>query len=283
MRYLLGFLLLSNRDSFSQNTILWRISDSTTHHVSYLVGTFHQFGSSFVDSFPQIATQLRRSELAIFESVDNEKTAIQLINQRPDNPKTVRLLNKRKFRSLRALTQRWRVSPYKLTPTEINLKLQQSLNQVICQTAKPSDAFDHFDNYLIHQARQGGVEVMGLESDSLQMAYLSQFAATEFDSESIQLMLKWTEILVKKDRNAYDCGYADSYRKLEIDYQLGDPCDESDEMIGPRNAKWLPLLVDKLKSHSCFVAVGLLHLCYQCGLIVQMRKAGFVVEEVALK
>ncbi|QAA80835.1 hypothetical protein EI546_03415 [Aequorivita sp. H23M31] len=33
---------------------------------------------------------------------------------------------------------------------------------------------------------------------------------------------------------------------------------------------------------NCFIAVGLLHLYGQCGLIVQLRERGYVVEHISL-
>ena len=42
----------------SQNTILWKVNDTVNNKSSYIVGTFHQFGNSFVDSIPEIKQSL---------------------------------------------------------------------------------------------------------------------------------------------------------------------------------------------------------------------------------
>ena len=47
-------ILLSVNMVNSQNTILWSISKPDSNKTSYLFGTFHQMGNSFVDNKPKI-------------------------------------------------------------------------------------------------------------------------------------------------------------------------------------------------------------------------------------
>ena len=70
-------LLTITQISFGQNTILWKITDTINNRTSIILGTFHQFGNSFVDSIPEIKENLYNSELAIFESIDNKDGKFQ--------------------------------------------------------------------------------------------------------------------------------------------------------------------------------------------------------------
>ena len=45
------FFLLINSPLFSQHTILWKITKDGSEQQSYLLGTYHQLGSHFLDSF----------------------------------------------------------------------------------------------------------------------------------------------------------------------------------------------------------------------------------------
>jgi len=47
-----------------------------------------------------------------------------------------------------------------------------------------------------------------------------------------------------------------------------------------RNNQWIKQLPALMKSQSCFVAVGCMHLIGDSGLITQFRKAGYKVEVV---
>ncbi len=53
-----------------------------------------------------------------------------------------------------------------------------------------------------------------------------------------------------------------------------------DEFIVQRNKNWLPIIIDKSKSKSCFVAVGAGHLGGKDGLISLFQKAGFIVSPI---
>ena len=53
-----------------------------------------------------------------------------------------------------------------------------------------------------------------------------------------------------------------------------------DEFIVQRNKKWLPIIVDKSKSKSCFIAVGAGHLGGKDGLISLLHQAGFIVSPI---
>lgn len=53
-----------------------------------------------------------------------------------------------------------------------------------------------------------------------------------------------------------------------------------DDLIGKRNNKWLPKIIEKSKNKSCFVAVGAGHLGGKDGLISLFQQAGFIVSPI---
>lgn len=65
--------ILMNSTLFSQHTILWKITKDGSEQQSYLLGTYHQLGAHFLDSFPLIKTKLLETDLAIFESLQLTK------------------------------------------------------------------------------------------------------------------------------------------------------------------------------------------------------------------
>jgi uncharacterized protein YbaP (TraB family) len=75
--------------------------------------------------------------------------------------------------------------------------------------------------------------------------------------------------------------------KKFLDEILQDLLNESDEasafldeFIVQRNKKWLPIIIDKSKNKSCFVAVGSGHLGGKDGLISLFQQAGFIVSPI---
>lgn len=69
---LVYYLLVVHQNVLAQNTILWSVK-SYTGKESYLLGTYHQMGNSFIDSLPEIKNALINSEVAIFESTNQKK------------------------------------------------------------------------------------------------------------------------------------------------------------------------------------------------------------------
>jgi uncharacterized protein YbaP (TraB family) len=265
-----------------QKTILWSVTDTTNHKTSYLLGTFHQLGNSFVDSIPEIERKLKSSEFAIFESIGNENVITDIINAREDNKETMKFIANPDFSNLKELSKSWKVRINKLTSAEIILKLQQSLPIILCGNVKETDRFSHFDNYLIYKAKQNNIPVYGLETDSIQLRLINQDSKSKYNKKEKQKILALSKILIEKDKEKYNCDFAEKYKKFDIDYRLATKCDE-DILLKQRNERWVPIIVEKLKNHNCFIAVGLFHLYNDCGLIAQLKNKGFLVEPILLK
>ena len=85
-----------------------------------------------------------------------------------------------------------------------------------------------------------------------------------------------------RTRNAYECSETDWYSQMEIDYQLNKPCRNA-LVLTDRNNKWMADIKEKLKSNSCFIAVGLSHLMYECGLLNQLKKLGYTINPIEVK
>src|SRR5690606_11560910 len=162
------FFLILSQGIHGQNTILWKVTDTLNDKTSFVVGTFHQFGNSFVDSLPQIKEAIQNSELAVFESIDKVEDTRQMIQKRERSLEIEKRLKKKDLDKLKALTKDWKVDLYRLSPLEIRWKLQQEYQKIKFKTVKGTDTFKHFDNYLQHLANENGIPLLGLETDSLQ-------------------------------------------------------------------------------------------------------------------
>ena len=78
------------------------------------------------------------------------------------------------------------------------------------------------------------------------------------------------------------CGEVERYALLEWDLRLSAPCTNT-LMLTDRNARWMERIEGPVRDRNCFIAVGLSHLMYDCGLIVQLRARGYRVEPVPLR
>ncbi|OBX22350.1 MULTISPECIES: TraB/GumN family protein [Bizionia] len=279
---LIIFLFLISFSASAQNTILWKVSDTINQKTSYIVGTFHQFGNSFVDSIPQLQQALLGSELAIFESVNNTESAQNIINSRQATNAIETGLKKRDLQKLKTITGNWKVDLHKLKPLELRWKLQQESQKVICETVKPTDTWDHFDNYLIHIAKTNTIPVLGLETDSLQLEFITKENKDPNWKQERKNISKLIEQLTTNKPNMDYCVFANKYRNFELDYKFEDSCPEN-ILIKQRNSDWLQVIPDLLKTKNTFIAVGYAHLRNSCGLLEQLKQNGFLIEPVLLK
>jgi len=86
----------------------------------------------------------------------------------------------------------------------------------------------------------------------------------------------------RDDFNKNECNRAIKYRNYDLDYKLNQEC-KTDVLLKERNGNWMNILPQLLKENNCFIAVGLNHLYNKCGLLVQLKEQGFLIEPIELK
>ncbi|MCR9228359.1 MAG: TraB/GumN family protein [Flavobacteriaceae bacterium] len=275
-------LLIISQSAIGQNTILWKVTDSINHKTSFILGTFHQFGNSFVDSLPEIKESLLESELAIFESISNPENTRKLINGRKKSDELGKSIRKREFQKLKEISEDWKVDINKLKPIELRWKLQQEFQKIKCKTVLPEDQWDHFDNYLIHIAKENDIEVYGLETDNEQLnAIEKQYDSPDWESEK-SIIKFWIKKLSSKQLADGDCSFTNKYRAFDLDYNFSEDC-PNDILIKQRNEQWMNVIPNLIKAKNCFIAVGYRHLMNNCGLIMTLKENGLIVEPINLK
>jgi len=276
------FILFISGICSGQNTILWKVSDTISGKNSFLVGTFHQFGNSFVDSIPELKDALLESELAVFESIDDFEKTRKMVNSRITSNEIEKKLKRKDFEKLKQISKNWKVDLYKLRPIELRWKLQQEFQKIKCKTVLPTDKWNHFDNYLTHIAKENEIELVGLENDSLQLSLIEkEYGFPEWKKEK-KIISFWIEKLTTEELAKGDCSFTNKYRVFDLDYQLTENC-PTDILIKQRNEDWMKIIPGLLSNKKCFVAVGYAHLQNKCGLIEKLRAGGFLVEPINIK
>jgi len=280
-RLSLLILLAISNIAMSQNTILWKVSDSLNIKTSYIVGTLHQMGNSFIDSIPEIKQYLYDSEIAIFESIDSVDKIIKSINNREISLTIRKVLKKNDYSRLLELSGNWNVDIHKLTPLELRWKLEQEFVKIKCETVRANDQWDHFDYYLQHLAKANGLEIIGLETNKEQLDFIKKensYPNWTDERKDIRYLIGQ---FYRTDYNKNKCDLVEKYRHFQLDYKLETPCSES-ILIKSRNKKWMTILPELLNENNCFVAVGFLHLYYKCGILEQLKSIGFNIEPIQL-
>lgn len=284
MKKHLLLLLLFPILGFCQNTILWEIKSPSGEQTSYMLGTYHQMGNSFVDSLPIIKEKMLKSDLAIFESIEDDEIGFEIVNARQQSFELNKHFKKKELEYLKQIAKNWRIDLYKYQPTELLMKLQQVFYTTNCGNVKETDTWDHFDNYLINIAKQNNKPLMGFETISEQIEFIERDAKNPKWKQVQKPIKYWLKHLknpnlVEDDDN---CKFTNYYKNFALDYRFDHPCDPENVLVTERNNNWMKQLPNLLQTKNCFIAVGLLHLANNCGLLQQLKNQGFTITPVSM-
>ncbi|MDR6546489.1 uncharacterized protein YbaP (TraB family) [Chryseobacterium rhizosphaerae] len=282
--FLLLLLVLFNIQYLcAQKTILWKVEKEGTGKVSYLLGTMHQVGNSFIDERPKVKELLLQSKIAVFESVEDKKTTIiDVMNERSEDFSYRSILDKKDVQFLETAASGWTVPISKLSPAELAVKLEQQYVLDVCETAKTTDSWKHLDDYLLSLAKKGGIKAEGLETNSDQFNAINSQRDFNWENAKEAVSARIANLREKKNRNQI-CRISKTYLgDMNFDYQFGVKCAGNDAMVINRNKTWLPKINAVLENGNAFIAVGLMHLFGDCGLISELRKQGYTVTAVPI-
>lgn len=136
------------------------------------------------------------------------------------------------------------------------------------------------DLALMKFADEKGIVKSELETVAFQLEFLNDLP----DSVMAEMIL--SAMRQSKDTDQLQAKLLHLYQIQDIE-GLANLLNESDEtsaflddLIGKRNNKWLPKIIEKSKNKSCFVAVGAGHLGGKDGLISLFQQAGFIVSPI---
>lgn len=271
----------SKKDTDSINTVLFKVTSSNNNHVSYLFGTHHAFGKVFFDSLTKAKQALASSDILIKENLNIPgETAEDIINRRTEITQWKKYLSKEELSYIKNLFATSPTDYNKMTPTEMYVFLNRHFKQQVCLNKNADDTSLSLDDYIATKAVGQNIELYGLETTEEQINLINK------DVEGMPRKThkrRLSNIIEKiKTKNVNDCEETKWYSQMAIDYQINVPCRNS-LILTDRNNRWIKKISDLLEEKNCFIAVGLSHLMYECGLINQLTELGYTITPIELK
>lgn len=269
----------------AQKTIFWEVKDTVHNRTSYLLGTMHVIGASFIDSFVPVQAALKNSDIAIFEKIDEGDNFRNIIETRAKSDSLRIILTKKEYNYLKSLDIKWTddyLAKHKVMELQYRLIFKASIK--VCGAYSKNDAPILLDDHLERIARSSNITLMGLETTEEQIEVMAMdpkagkksWASEKNDIKGLLKHMKTGKHL------RFLCAPVKEYINFEMPYDFDKSCPDN-ILIQHRNKKWLPKLVGQLSSKNCFIAVGFLHLTNDCGLITELKNKGFVVTPILLK
>ena len=290
--YFVAFILLltfqfgvaqikNKKDSDSINTVLFKVTSPNNNHVSYLFGTHHAFGKVFFDSLTKAKQALESSDIVIKENLNIPgETAEDIINRRTEITQWQKYLSKEQLSYIKNLFATSPTDFNKITPTEMYVFLNRHFKQQVCLNKNADDTSLSLDDYIATKAVEQNIELYGLETTEKQINLINKDVEGMPQKNHKKRLANIIEKISTK--NIDDCEETNWYSQMDMDYQMNTPC-RNTLMLTDRNDKWMKQIKDLIEKKNCFIAVGLSHLMYECGLINQLTELGYTITPIEVK
>ncbi|GCD76526.1 hypothetical protein JCM31826_00080 [Thermaurantimonas aggregans] len=263
----------------SVTTWLYRISHAAIEKPSYLFGTMHivcadryQWPASMPDLLPSIETLYLETDIspdALYQSHFN------LFDMRSDE--TV-IMDENELEKLRTFNRyHWGYGDDELLSIHPFVLLAQlQINVFDCPTMA-------LDQQLMYQAVSAGIRVKGLESFEEHIGTIGKVPTNEYWRQLLYCITHYKE--VKNGMNAlidaYHSGDAEGIKQLFDEWAwILLPSAAERAFITDRNAHWIPVMEDAMRTGSMLFAVGAGHLLGEGGVLSLLEQKGYNVQMI---
>lgn len=268
-------------DSVKIRTILFKISGPETQNISYLFGTHHAFGKSFFDSLQHATQALFSSEVLIKENLNIPgHSSEELINSRLEKTAWTKYLSKQDFQFVKNIYASSIIDINKMTPAELYASLTRYYKEKVCIAKDTTDSYLTLDDYIESVAQNYTLELVGLETTEEQIELINR----DIQGMPRKVHKKRLSRLITRIRsNGTDhCSEINWYREMDFDYKFNQPC-QNKLVLTDRNNKWMTNIKSYLETKKCFIAVGLSHLMFECGIINQLKELGYSITPIEVR
>lgn len=268
--------------------LLWKISGNGLVKPSYLFGTHHLVDKDQIKDIDKIIDLSKQADAVVGEMEIPDPATVQMKMLQAG------MLTGTSMKEL--LSQ----EDYQLADTEFQQLMGAGLSQlgmmkpmlletlysglIFMQAYGMTKQPEAIDGILQKAAKENNKKVIGLETLDQQMDIILNSLPLKRQAEILMYDIKNKQKGIDLQLNI-----TDAYKKGDM--AKADALDKADDSMTPdekkilaenRNNSWMTQLPGLMKSQSCFIAVGFLHLVGDKGLVSQLKKAGYTVEAVSL-
>ncbi|RZK55893.1 MAG: TraB/GumN family protein [Pedobacter sp.] len=288
-RYLFVLFLSFSISAYAQNkkatnTLLWEISGNGLSKPSYMFGTYHFAGKSFIDSMTVVNEKLKNANAIVGELVMDSTIATKLMPfMLMKNNFLDKLLTPSEYKFVEEYFKK--ISGYELKM--FNSMKPMAVQITIMGLTVPSTFSKEnpaIDEYFQAYAKTNNKPVYGLETTEDQGEIL--FGSTL--ERQKELLLKSIKDEAKNKKIAddlYQSYILQDLAKMESLFKVDDNTTQAEmaKLLKNRNDKWMEKLPAMMQKESLFIAVGAGHLLGNDGLIKGLQAKGYSVKPVATK
>lgn len=247
---------------------------------AYLFGTMHMVPDSMFAISPKLEKCITKSDELVLEisDISNQAKALKLLNLEKGSAFDI-------FSAQQADSViNWGANSLGITPEAFKTSFTSKQPFVLLQLGSLgliSGKTRYYETEMQRIAQDHELILSGLETMEFQFSLFQQLpdsimasAIMEMVRSSNEQSEQFTEML-----KLYQAQDVEGLSQLinSGDDILGN----TDALLTDRNEKWVPIIEEKIKLKSCFIAVGAGHLGGENGLINLLTKSGYTVSPIS--
>lgn len=272
-------LSVFGQNNTNENALFWEVSGNGLKKPSYIFGTYHFIGKSFVDTMKVVSSKLNKADAVVGELVMDNTEIMKLATFMMLKDTTLdKILNAEEYAKVDAVMQAKAKTPLKAFDTFKPMAVQVLLLPHFSPTGFNMKNVV-IDIYFQNQAKQQKKPLYGLETAEEQAKILfnnsldkQKESLVKFVSDTAKAKQIGEELYrayINQDAAAMTKLFEefDEYTQTEMDVLLKD-----------RNQKWIEKLPAMMQKQSLFIAVGAGHLYGKDGIIKGLQAKGYKVK-----
>jgi uncharacterized protein YbaP (TraB family) len=280
---LLCLFALTTYGQKGNKSLLWQISGNGLKSPSYLFGTYHLAGKSFVDSLSIVKKYFDDCKTVAGEILIDSTMATKLgaYMMFKDSTTLDKIFTPDEFKLIgdyvKQATQMDLADFNHFKPATVSTLLSAYTAPKTVTATNPA-----LDMYFQEEAKRRNYKIIGLETLEDQAELLFNAPIADQKKDLLKSILKKDKEKIQGEK-LYSLYLEQDLDGIEKLMAADDDTPElTDKMLKNRNLKWIAKLPSIIKEQPTFVAVGAAHLIGKYGLIKQLRLKGYTVKPVKI-
>ena len=289
----------------NENSLLWRISGNGLQHDSYLLGTMHNVGRTFLDSISGFRKAFNAAKQVAIEcdayDLDNQEIDLAEYVYMPQDSTYATLYSDSDFQFVDSILREGNPQYFKYKPM---FWCSFFTSMIVYQNIRGKETgMDRFILLIGEQNYKKTLFMETLEEVNKRTAYLDSLRYSinlKYQAASLKAILQYPETFsasmnlaskLYKEQSMSGLMAIDSLNKQSMNFSELENIQNEEkqyfkkmmehffEILGSRrNEQWMSNIIPMIHEDSSLIAVGALHLIGPDGLIAKLRERGYKVE-----
>ncbi|MEQ1738900.1 MAG: TraB/GumN family protein [Methyloglobulus sp.] len=264
-------------------TSLWRVSKGNNQ--IYIGGTVHLLGKSDYPLPDEFEQAFREIDLLVLEAdldaLSKPKAQAQIVRSLMYSNDTT-LKDQIKPKTFKALERYCKANNLTITAMQKMKPAMVVLTLTMAELKRLGLADAGVDQFFLEKAKSKGKKITGLEIAEAQINMLENMGKGHENELILSTIkeLKKTPEFMDEMKKAWRTGNLADLEKVGIKTMRAEFPELNKSLLTNRNNAWLPKIKAMLGTPEReLILVGALHLAGEEGVLVQLKKQGFVVEQ----